>query len=189
MTNMSIAQQLEKNNNTSFEKQAILNGLKNVSVDKVRDMTLACIQKGEYNLATQTLKNFLNSDFVYTNYKLKIEKYISYSIDIVLALEANKNYAGYSSLTRAKQQELRTKYKRHLDELTGLLNKIQLVYMGLKFKDNQSTQYVVKSVWISAVIVFAGLLTIDFFTGIASTAYILLDNGIDQLSQIISKLI
>lgn len=165
----------------------IMNKPKVSSIKAVRGDILNLIGTGHYAQAVQSLKDFLDSDFAYPNFRLRIERYVNHSIDLILAIEANRNFAGLGSLTKPKQHELREKFKKHYEDLSKMLQKIEESYEELKAKDNKSTKYFVKAVWAALLIVAVNALLLDVFAGLAENVYTVLDNGITQLSEIISQ--
>lgn len=176
---MSTAQKLDKKISATPSYWADVNAIR----AEVIGLVVAC----EYNKAIHVLKQFSEKDFIYPNFKAKAERYVSQAIDLILAIESNRKFAELSSLTRSKQQELKDKFNKHSEELKMMLEKVEVVYNDLQVKDTRSTQYVVKSVWLSILIVSISALVLDIFRGLSSTIYIVLEAGIDQLTDAISK--
>lgn len=175
---MSIARRTETRLEIHKKKMAQGQMALNIKNDVIK-----CINEDQFELATQTLKLFSERNFPYRNYKLKIERYVSHSIDLILALNANKNFSGFNSLTRSKQQELKDKYKKNYNELHETLSKIEMSFYELKFKDNQSTGYFVKAFWVALMIVACSALAIEIFNSIGANAYVLFLNCIDYITE------
>ncbi len=176
---MSAAQKLDKKNNIETSHWTDVNAIR----AEVIGLVVAC----EYNKAIHVLKKFSEKDFVYPNFKSKAERYVSQAIDLILAIESNRKFADLSSLTRSKQQELKEKFNKHSEELKMMLEKVEAVYSDLRTKDSRSTRYVVKSVWLSIMLVSISALVLDIFRGLSKTALIVLEAGIDQLTNVIAK--
>jgi hypothetical protein len=150
---------------------------------------IGCISRGEFQGAVKVLKNFSECDFAYPKFKYKLDRYTSHAIDIVLALEANKNYIIASNLPHSKQQDLRSKYNKNYEDLKNLLNKVEFYYHQLSSKDRRSTHYLVRAVWISSVILFAGGLTLDLFGGLGQSFWAVVKGSVDTLTTMITNYI
>lgn len=172
----------------NFQKSIQSRGLKATSVGTIRNDILSLVGTGQYTHAVQLLKDFSNSEFPYPNFKLKTERYVKHSIDLVLAIEANRNFLSLGSLTKPKQHELKEKFKKHFEDLKNVLEKIEVSYEELKDKDNKSTKYLVRAVWAALVIVTVNALMLDIFSGLAETVYNLIENSLTYFSDVVSKL-
>ena len=156
-------------------------------ISAVRVEVMGLIAANEFNKAIHVLKAFSEKDFVYPNFKLKAERYISHAIDLILAIESNRKFSDLSSLTRSKQQELKEKFTKHNEELKVMLDKVELAYNDLRIKDSRSTKYLVRSAWLSILIVSGSLLFFEVVNGLSHSAFIVLESGIDQLSDALAQ--
>jgi len=156
-------------------------------VHTIRAEVLGLVSASEFNKAIHILKQFSEKDFAYPSFKLKTERYISHAIDLILTIEASCNFFDLSSMTQSKQQELKEKFNKHLVELKTMLEKVEMAYNNLRVKDNRSTKYVVKSVWLSVLIVSISALVLDVFKGLSQTVMIVLENGVDQVVDVLAK--
>lgn len=156
-------------------------------ISAIRGEVLGLVAANEFNKAIHVLKKFSEKDFVYPNFKLKAERYISHAIDLILAIEANRKFSDLSSLTRSKQQELKEKFNKHSEELKLMLEKVELAYNDLRVKDSRSTHYVVRSVWLSILIVSISALVLDVFRGLSKTILIVVESGVDQVTDVLAK--
>lgn len=177
---MSAAQKLQKNVHVLKPQVS--------SVKSIHNDVINLVGMGEYTKAVQLLKDFSNNDFPYPNFKLKVERYVNHSIDLILAIEANRNFMGLGSLTRPKQHELKEKFKKHFEDLKSILRKIEVSYDELRAKDNKSTKYLVRAAWTAVVIVAANALFLDILAGLAETVYTLLETGINYTSDLVARL-
>ncbi|MBC7459050.1 MAG: hypothetical protein H7235_12270 [Bdellovibrionaceae bacterium] len=178
-TDMSAAQKLDKKTTIKPSRWS--------DVNAVRGEVIGLVAANEFNKAIHVLKQFSEKDFVYPNFKLKVERYLSHAIDLILAIEANRKFSDLSSLTRSKQQELKEKFNKHSEELKIMLEKVELAYNDLRIKDSRSTQYVVQSVWLSILIVSISALILDMLSGLSRTVLIVLESGVDQVTDVLSK--
>lgn len=179
MKGMSAALKLDKK---SKSKQSHW-----TDVNAIRGEVLGLVSANEFNKAIHVLKKFSEKDFVYPNFKLKAERYISHAIDLILAIESNRKFSDLSSLTRSKQQELKEKFNKHSEELKQMLEKVEIAYNDLRIKDSRSTHYLVRSVWLSVLIVSISALVLDVFNGLSRTILIVLESGVDQVSDAMAK--
>lgn len=129
-----------------------------------------------YDQAIEKLKYYLESESEYPNFKARCERYVNHAVDLIYAIRAKRNFPGIGSLTRAKQQELAEKFKSHLKELKEILKKIEQIEGDLRIADARSTIYVVKSFWWAVVALLTGAFLLEFYSGIAPTAYIVIDD-------------
>jgi hypothetical protein len=99
----------------------------------------------KYDRAIQELRDFIGGESEYPNFKSKIERYISHSIDLIHAIRAKRNFPGKNSLTIAKQQELKAKFHEHFNELQFVLKQVEKIYLETKLTDIRSTVLVVRA--------------------------------------------
>ncbi len=181
---MSTAKNIQTQRDLYKKKMAQLD-----HVLTVRNEVMRFVGSEQFQDAIQVLKKFSEKTFPYQNYKLKIERYLSRSMDLILALESNKNFNGFNSLTRSKQEELKDKYKKNTHELNETLNKIELSYYDLKFKDSQSTGYFIKSFWVAIIIIAGSTLINEVLKGLGENAYTVTMLLVDHLTDLLTKLI
>lgn len=159
-------------------------------VNVIKEKILHLIALNDYKGAVEALKSYHDQDFPYSTYRMKIERYVAHATDLILAIESNKNFPGMNSLTRPKQQELREKSKRFLEELTQILDQVEKSYDQLKIADLRTTTYFVKSFWIAMLIVGVTVIVNDFFrAGISQKFLVLAEYYINSLVQMLSKYI
>lgn len=127
--------------------------------DSLRYVVLSYVLDERYDEAIEQLKNFSESPSEYPNFKDKCRRFISHSVDLVYAIKAKRSFPGINSLTRAKQQELREKFKGHFRELVQTLKIVEKIQADLRIRDVRSTIYVVRALWYSVV----GVVGLAFF--------------------------
>ncbi len=144
--------------------------------DSLRYIILTDVLNERYDHALEELRGYIDRDSEYPNFKEKVHRYVNHAIDLTYAIRTKKNFPGYSSLTRAKQQELHEKFKEHFKELQIMLKKIEQINQDLRIQDVRSTIYVVKALWIGglSVIVFAFFL--EIIRGMAKTSVLVFDD-------------
>ena len=145
----------------------------------IRYNVLTFVINEEYDRAIKSLKEFLESDSEYPNFRLKVERYLLHAVDLIYAIRTKRNFPGISSLTRTKQQELRDKFKEHFKELRFMMKKIEDSMEELRLNDVKSTSIVVKSFWLSVVIVFSAGLTIEMVNGMGHSIEVVVGGYID----------
>ena len=143
--------------------------------DTLRYNVLTFVINEEYDRAINYLKEFLEKDSPYPTFRLKVERYVQHSIDLIFAIRTKRNFPGFNSLTRTKQQELKDKFKEHFQELKYVINKIENSLEELRLNDIRSTKIVVKSIWGSLLIVFIGGVMVEFANGLGHSFYTVVD--------------
>lgn len=160
--------------------------------DSLRYNVLTFVINEEYDRAIKYLKEFLETDSPYPSFKLKVERYIQHSIDLIFAIRTKRNFPGFNSLNRTKQQELKEKFKEHFQELKYVIGKIEKSIEELRLNDIRSTKIVMKALWASLLIVFVSTLMLEFTTGLGKTFFIVLDEyiglSLDWLYQVLNLL-
>jgi len=149
--------------------------------DTLRYNILILIINEEYDKATSNLKDFLEKDSAYPGFRLKVERYVQHAIDLISAIRTKRNFPGFNSLTRTKQQELKEKFKEHFQELKHVIKKIENSMEELRLNDIKSTSIVVQSVWASVLIVSVGAFVLDIFTGLGAAMHNVLDEKVGIL--------
>ncbi len=146
--------------------------------ETLRYNVLTFVINEEYDRAIAYLKDYSNKESPYATFKLKTERYIQHSINLIFAIRTKRNFPGLTSLTRTKQQELKEKFKEHFQELKYVIKKIENCQEELRLNDIKSTKIVVKSVWVSISIVAGSAFFMDLFLGLGATIQIVLDEYI-----------
>ncbi len=149
--------------------------------DTLRYNVLTMVVNEEYDRAINTLKDFINSESEYPNFRARVEKYTMHSIDLIHAIRTKRNFPGLASLTRTKQQELRDKFKEHFSELRFVMRKIEECLEELRVRDARSTNLVVKSFWFSLVVIFVTGFFIEVVRGLGYTAEIVFNDYLDKI--------
>jgi acetylornithine deacetylase/succinyl-diaminopimelate desuccinylase-like protein len=135
-----------------------------------------------YDKAIEELKDFLERPTEYPNFKGKITRYIHHSIDLIYAIKAKRGFPGINSLTRAKQQELREKFKEHFKELQYILKIVEKTHGDLRIQDARSTIYVVRALWLAALGVIILGFWLDIVNGLAQTSIVVFDDLFTKLA-------
>ncbi|MBL7543851.1 MAG: hypothetical protein JNL11_08540 [Bdellovibrionaceae bacterium] len=143
--------------------------------DQLRHRILILVLDEKYEQAIEDLKEFSQAESSYPSFNRRIERYINHSIDLIYAIKAKRNFPGISQLTRAKQQELRERFKDHLNELVFMLKKIEKVERDLILEDARSTIYVVRALWVAALCLLLTWFVVEIYRGLAVTSFIVLE--------------
>lgn len=151
--------------------------------DSLRYKTLTTVLEERYDDAIEALKKFIGEDSEYPTFKIKVGRLVNHSIDLIYAIKAKRNFPGLASLTRAKQQELREKFRDHFKELKGTLKKIEKVTTDLRIQDARTTIYVIKALWYSFATIFIVSLTLELIRGTGLTAMVVFDEVILQFAK------
>lgn len=143
--------------------------------DSLRYNILTFVINEEYDRAINYLKDFMDVESEYPNFKLRIERYVQHSIDLIFAIRTKRNFPGMNQLTRTKQQELKEKFKEHFQELKMIIKKIENSQEELRLTDIKSTKIVVQSLWLASVVVFCSAVGIEIARGLGMTVGIVMD--------------
>lgn len=154
--------------------------------DSLRYNILTWVLDERYDRAIEELKDFLERPSEYPNFKGKITRYINHCIDLIYAIKAKRSFPGIGSLTRAKQQELREKFKEHFKELQYILKTVEQVHGDLRVQDVRSTIYVVRALWFATVCILGLAFWLELTGGLASTSVVVVDDLFGQLANIIA---
>ncbi len=143
--------------------------------DQLRHKILTQILDEQYEKTIEDLREFFVTESVYPTFNKRIERYINHSIDLIYAIKAKRNFPGISQLTRAKQQELRERFKEHFNELVFMLKKIEKIEKDLSLEDARSTIYVVQAVWVAALCVLISWFVLEIYRGLAVTSFVVIE--------------
>lgn len=150
--------------------------------ESLRYSILTWVLNERYDKAIEELKDFLERPSDYPNFKSKITRYIHHSIDLIYAIKAKRSFPGINSLTRAKQQELREKFKEHYKELQYILKVVEKIQADLRVQDVRSTIYVVRALWLATLGVIVLGFWLDIVNGLMKTSVIVFDDGYGKLA-------
>lgn len=148
--------------------------------DTLRYNILTMVINEEYDRAIRTLKEFIETDSEYPNFKMRIERYSLHAIDLIYAIRTKRNFPGLGGLTRTKQQELKDKFREHFKELRFMMKKIEDCMEELRLNDVRSTNMVVKSFWFSLVVVFACGFFLEVIRGLGYTMEIVFNEYLEK---------
>ncbi|MGZ3748330.1 MAG: hypothetical protein ACXWRE_13195 [Pseudobdellovibrionaceae bacterium] len=148
---------------------------------RYRVLTLVLAER--YDGAINELKEFMEQPSEYPDFKERISRFVNHCIDLIYAIKAKRSFPGISSLTRAKQQELREKFKQHLKELQFSIKKIEKNQTDLRVSDARSTIYVVRALWYSIVAIVSLWFFLDISNGLAKTTFFVVEDTLARVSE------
>lgn len=151
-----------------------------IDVEHLRTEVLNYVANDQFGESVSYLKKFLNQPSDYPQFKLKMERLVSHSIDLVHAIRAKKNFPGMSSLTRSKQQEIAEKTKDHFNELQATINKMERIMDQLRREDVRSTIWILRAaIYSSGVIVIVAFVK-EVTGGLWGVFEIVMSNFLDK---------
>ncbi|UOF01927.1 hypothetical protein [Bdellovibrio reynosensis] len=150
--------------------------------DSFRYRILTWVLDERYDQAIEELRSFLDEPSEYPNFKEKITRFIHHSTDLIYAIKAKRSFPGINSLTRAKQQELREKFKEHFRELQYILKTVEKIQGDLRIQDVRSTIYVVRAAWVAVVAILILGFWLEVFNGLGQTTFIVVDDIFGQFA-------
>ncbi|MBL7557683.1 MAG: hypothetical protein JNM24_17770 [Bdellovibrionaceae bacterium] len=145
--------------------------------DQLRYKILVMVMEEQYEEAIEALRVFFQTESVFPTFNQRVERYINHCIDLIYAIKAKRNFPGISQLTRAKQQELRDRFKDHFNELIFMLRKIEKVERDLELEDARSTIYVVRALWVAALALLLTWFAVEIYRGLAVTSFVVLEEA------------
>lgn len=157
--------------------------------NSLRYRVLTMVLDERYDSAIQELKEFYDSPSEYPDFKERISRFINHSVDLIYAIKAKRSFPGISSLTRAKQQELREKFKEHLKELKFSIKKIEKNQTDLRVSDARSTIYVIRAAWYALVVIAVLGFFLEVKNGLAITSVIVVDDVVTRVSDWLLSLV
>lgn len=144
--------------------------------DSLRYNILTWVLDERYDRAIEELKDFVEKPSEYPNFKEKVARFINHAVDLIYAIKAKRGFPGINSLTRAKQQELREKFKEHFKELQYILKIVEKIQTDLRVQDVRSTIYVVRALWVAGLAIVVLAFWLDVVHGLAHAGYVVFDD-------------
>lgn len=183
----AVSTEVHRDENTSFDAGIDRSDLGNP--DSLRYAILTWVLEERYDRAIEELKEYIEKPSEYPNFKEKITRFINHSVDLIYAIRAKRSFPGINSLTRAKQQELREKFREHFRELQYVLKVVEKIQADLRIQDARSTIYVVRALWIAAISIIGLAFWLDVTGGLAKTIYLVFDDSFGNLANWLAKTI
>lgn len=157
--------------------------------DSLRYNILTWTLNEKYDHAIDELNKYIDNDSPYPNFKDKVGRFVQHAVDLIYAIKAKRSFPGINSLTRAKQQELREKFKDHFKELKVMMAKIEKIQGDLRVSDARSTIIVIKTVWYALFAIALTALWADLQGGLADTAVEVTDDLFNGVSYFVAKIL
>lgn len=155
----------------------------------LRYIVLYNVLEENYDEALEELRSYIDKPSPYPNFQGKVERFLSHAIDLIFAIKAKRSFPGLNSLTRAKQQELREKFKGHYRELQNVLKIIEKIETDLRIRDARSTIYIVRALCIAGGAILALAFYLDLTDGLAKTTYIIFNELTLKLAEFMSSVL
>ncbi len=152
-----------------------------VRAEMVTHNILKLVSAEDYPHAIEQLKAFLELRPEYPQFKVRSERYITYSIDLINGIKAKRNLANVKQLASAKQQELYDKALGHFDDLRKTLKKIERIEHEVKLEDIKSTIWVVKALGYCVFAILLFFFFLELSQGVLEGANIVVDDVVSDL--------
>lgn len=149
--------------------------------ETLRFNVLTYTAQENFDRALRVLEDFMKAEYPYPQFKSRVIRYIQHARDIINAIKTKRNFPGISSLTRAKQQELREKYREHFRELVFILTRVEKVQADLRLNDAKATAWVVKALYYSCVVLFVTSVVLGLVGGTAKSIELLVDDNLTRM--------
>ncbi len=144
--------------------------------DTLRYNVATFVVEEKYDRAIEELRGFLDAKSEFPQFKDRVERYVDHCVDLINAIKAKRKFPGASSLTMAKQQELKERFHQHFEELQQVLKNIERIHGQLKLDDIRSTVWVVRTLMTSVIVVFAIAFTLEAKRGLGATIIYQIDD-------------
>ena len=125
------------------------------SADSLRYSILTLVAAEDYEKATKSLKDAIESKPEFPQFRARAERYLKYSIDLVNGIKAKRSFPGVQNLAMSKQQDLFERSQEHYEDLKITLKKIEQIEREVKLEDLRSTVWVVKALIYSICAIVA----------------------------------
>ncbi len=148
---------------------------------QLRNEILSHVTEERYEKAIQKVGLALESKPEYPEFKVRSEKYIRYSIELISAIQAKRNFPGWSALHTSKQKELFERALLHFEDLKATLEKIENIESEVRMEDNRSTVWVVwATCWcVSALLVF--MVIVELTQGVFPSLNVVVDSATSSM--------
>jgi hypothetical protein len=144
--------------------------------DTLRYNVITFVVEENYDRAIEELREFMASPSEYPRFKTRVERYVEHSVDLINAIRAKRKFPGASSLTMAKQQELKERFHQHFNELQQVLKNIDRIHNELKLDDIRSTVWVVQALINSVFVLVLIAFIIEASNGLAGNVWRVADD-------------
>lgn len=148
--------------------------------DSLRYNILSWVLDEKYDKSINEMRRFIETPSEYPNFRGKAERFVNHAIDLIYAIKAKRNFPGIASLTRAKQQELREKFKEHFRELQFTMKKIEKIQVDLRIEDARSTIYVIRALCLAALGIATLAFILEIINGLALTGHVVITDLVDR---------
>lgn len=145
--------------------------------DTLRYNVSTFVVEEKYDRAIEELRAFLDSKSEFPQFRGRVERYVEHCVDLIHAIKAKRKFPGASSLTMAKQQELKDRFHQHFDELQQVLKNIERIHGQLKLDDIRSTVWVVRAFIGSIIFVFVMAFALEAKRGLGVAVLDQIDDG------------
>jgi tetratricopeptide (TPR) repeat protein len=144
---------------------------------QLRNAILTHVTEERYEKAISDLEQALNSKPQYPDFKARSERLGNYSVELIKAIQAKRNFPGWSALHMSKQKELFERALLHFEDLKVTLEKIEAIESEVRMEDLRSTVWVMKAVSfaVCGLLIFA--LLRELTNGVFPSAAVVLDSA------------
>jgi len=155
--------------------------------DSTRYAVMNHIINLRYDKASEVVKEFVKRPSDFPNFEFKANNYAIKALKTIEAIKLKRIYSQNPNLTAARNQEVLSRVKDHLRELSFTLSRLEQVEKDLKIADSKSTVITIKTVSICLAVVLSVFLVLDLSTGLGHTAITVIDDYYTKFINYISK--
>jgi hypothetical protein len=158
-------------------------------VGNLRQIVLAAVVAGNYELAKSELERFFVDKALYPNFQHRADRYRKYALDLINAIDAKRNFQGMIGLPLSKQQEIYEKVVDHFEDLKANLKVIERHEKEAKLDDIRSTVWVLKALSNSVFFIFCVAFLLDINSGLAKSFSVVFSSLVATVSDAVFALI
>lgn len=153
--------------------------------DSLRYNVATYVVEEKYDRAIEELRDFLEVESEFPKFRERVTKYIDHCVDLINAIRAKRKFPGATSLTMAKQQELKDRFHEHFRELQQVLKNIDRIHTELKLDDIRSTVWVIQTMVYAVLAVLIIAFALEASRGLGLSIWSVVD---DMFMAITSKI-
>jgi hypothetical protein len=150
--------------------------------DNLRHVVLNDVVGGDYDGARHNLATYIDSKSAYPTFQLRVDRFKRYTLDLINAIEAKRNFEGLGGLPLAKQQELYEKVLEHFEELKILLKSIERQEKECRLTDIRSTVWVLKAFMNCAFFLMAFAFFLDLTGSLGDSFSVVFEAFVTQVT-------
>ena len=150
-------------------------------VGTVRHTILTYVATEGYAKAAEELNGYVESKSDFPQFASRVERYVSYAVDLINGIKAKRSFPGFQHLSLSKQQDLSDRAMDHFEDLKITLRKIEQIEKEIRLEDMRSTVLVIKALMYCCMAILVIAFVKEVSRGVLPTAGIVVDTMFGDL--------